>query len=104
VFSVPHPIWLQPKGTADKEQGNTLSMMINGWEKESKCLVKLAKPFSVTVYQFGDASEFDYVLDIKNSGQRHIFIKAIVEYNFSPDGKWLFFAGRPGHILSLCAC
>lgn len=65
------------------------SMMIDGWNKQGEDKTALPKPYSVTKYEFGCASESSSVFEIKKNGVRHALYTHITQVRFSPDLKTL---------------
>ncbi len=65
-------------------------MMINGWNKEGENKIILPSPFDVTIYNFGCASSFSYVIDLTKNGNRQALYTHVLHYSFSEDGKKLF--------------
>lgn len=65
-------------------------MMIDGWNKEGENKVNLPAPYTVTVYTFGCASSFSYVLDLSKNGVRQALYTHVLHYAFSDDGRYLY--------------
>lgn len=65
-------------------------MMINGWDKEGENKIILPSPFNVTIYKFGCASSFSYVIDLTKNGNRQDLYTHVFHFSFSEDGKKLF--------------
>ena len=65
------------------------SMMIDGWGKQGEDKIILPEPFSLTKYEFGCASEFSRVFEIKKNGLRHALYTHISQARFSPNKKTL---------------
>ena len=65
-------------------------MMINGWYKEGENKINLPSPFKVTIYQFGCASSFSFVIDLSKNNIRQALYTHVLHYSFSEDGKYLF--------------
>lgn len=65
-------------------------MMIDGWMKEGDEKISLPSPYDVTVYNFGCASSFSHVLDLKKNGKRLALYDNVFYFSFSNDKKYLY--------------
>jgi hypothetical protein len=70
------------------------TMMINGWNYEGENIIQLPAPYKVTVYSFGCASEFSYLLDLSKNEARQALYTHITKYSFSEDGKYLYLVNN----------
>ena len=71
-------------------QSQGFNFQINGWDKENENKINLPAPYSVDSYNFGCASSFSYVLEIKKDGQRKYLFTQVMEFKFDESGKKLF--------------
>ena len=62
-----------------------VSMMIDGWAKEGENKITMPQPYSVIQYEFGCASQFDKVIEIKNNDQRYALYTHVYNFKFSPN-------------------
>jgi len=58
----------------------------------SKESFKLAKPYKMIIYEFGEASTISYVVEVKKGNSRQSLYTHVINYNVSKDGKYLFLA------------
>lgn len=68
--------------------------MIDGWRKEGESKINLPDPYKVTMYEFGCASTFSFVLDITKNKERLFLFTHIDSFSFSTDKKKLFLINR----------
>lgn len=66
-------------------------MNINGWQKENERVVTLPRPYTLTYYQFGCASDFSYVLDVSRDSKRHGLYQHVLGFEAHPTKPVLFF-------------
>ena len=65
-------------------------MMIDGWREQGEDKVDLPSPYSTTVYTFGCASSFSYVIELNKNNVRQSLFTHVYDYSFSEDGKYLY--------------
>lgn len=67
-------------------------MMINGWLEEGEDKIELPTPYDVTIYHFGCASSWSYVIDLEKNGTRQALYTQVLDFSFSDDGENLYLS------------